>query len=361
MTAPALQKTWQFKVNQDLNGANWITDRQRLLRTIKNGLIDGGTFTVPWTVSGSSNGATAGMDGNDRWAANGDVVWNNTGAAHSWIVLRQAALGANTELLISCNTKDQGNNPLFLTVLLAVGGVGFAGGSTTADPTAPDTISTLLQPTFVTPVQAGIGYWMRGNSAVTFDCALHVMQSNDGECTRVGVFVGGSPMLWLIIDKVRNPVTSLAIPIFACWIADYNFSGVLTNDAPLWLDFMATSSPVYTETPPWRAGVMHHATADFNVNFTTERTGSVALPTEGAVPERTCKINALDSSKLTLTAMGLYSKATGKSGRHGAVYDLWFGDSWAPVGRGYPSDAAPDFVHWRHIVVPWNGAAMLTG
>jgi len=360
MAAPALQKTWQFNVNQDLNTlANWITDRQRLLRTIKNSLI--GFALNPWTVQGSSNGVAAGMDAIDRWAANGDVIWNSVGSAHSWIVLRQAALGANVELLISCNSKDQGNNARYLTVLLAVGGTGFGGGSTTADPTAAETISTLLQPTFVNPAQAGIGYWIRGDDATGFNCALHVMQSSDGECTRVGVFIGSAPVTWIIIDKVRNPVTSLAIPIFACWMSDYNLSAVRTNDVPLWLDFMATSTPVYTETPPWRAGVMHHAVADFNVNYTTERTGSVALPVEGAVPERACKINALDSSKLTLTGIGLYSKASGKTGRHGAVYDLWFGDSWAPVGRGYPSDAAPDFVHWRHVVVPWNGAAMLLG
>lgn len=361
MAAPALQKTWEFKVNQDLNTlGSYLTDRQRLLRTIKDSLIDGVTFTTPWTVQGSSNGVAAGMDAVDRWLLNTDVIWDSAGSAHSWIVLRQAALGANVELLISCNTENRGNNPLYLTVLLAVGGAGFAGGSTTADPTAAQTISAVLQPTFVT-AQAGIGLWMMGDSTATFNCALHVMLSDDGECTRVGVFVGGLPMLWLIVDKVNNPVTGLTIPIFGCWIADYTLSEVRTSDAPLWLDVMATSTPVYTETYPWRAGTLRHSGTDFNVTFTTERTGSVALPTEGAVPERACKINALDSSKLALTAMGLYSKAVGRSGRHGAVYDLWFGDADAPVGRGYPSDVAPDFVHWRHVVVAWNGAAMLTG
>jgi hypothetical protein len=360
MAAPTLQKTWQFKVNQDLNTlSNWITDRQQLLRTIKNSLIDGVTFTTPWTVRGSSNGVTAGMDATDRWAADSDVVWNSATSAHSWIVLRQSGLGTNIDLLISCSTQNQGNNPLYLTVLVAVDGVGFTGGSTTADPTATTTLKTMLQPTFASPSQDGLGHWMRGNDTTSFNCALHVLMSNDGQCTRVGVFVGGLPVLWLIIDRVRNPVTSLTLPIFACWIADYTLSGVRIIDAPLWLDVMGTASPTYTETYPWRAGSMYHS-GDFNVVFTTERVGSPTLPLEGAIPERLCKNDALDSYKYALTGIGIYSAASGKVGRHGAVYDLWFGDNCAPVGRGYPSDTAPNFVHWRHIVVPWNGTTMLT-
>jgi hypothetical protein len=359
MAAPALQKTWQFSVNQDLNTlGSYTTDRQRLLRTIKNSLI--GFALSPWTVRGSSNGTTAGMDAVDRWVNNTDLNWNSASSAHSWIVLRQAGLGTNIDLLISCNTKDQGNNPRYLTVLIAVDGVGFTGGTTTADPTATETISTLLQPSFTSPVQTGLGYWMRGDNASTFDCALHCLQSSDGQCTRVGVFVGGSPVMWLILDKLRNPVTGLTLPIFASWIGDYILAGVRVNDVPMWLDYMATATPVYTETPAWRAGVMHHSTADFNVNFTVERIGTAAQPTEGAVCERPCKINILDSDKRVLIGMGVYSKASGKVGRHGAVYDLWFGDSSAPSGRGYPSDSAPDFVHWRHVVMPWNGTPMAT-
>lgn len=52
--------------------------------------------TGVWTVAGSSDGVTAGMDGVDRWTSTfnaAKIVHASAGSAHSWIVLYNAALG----------------------------------------------------------------------------------------------------------------------------------------------------------------------------------------------------------------------------------------------------------------------------
>src|SRR5512136_2332318 len=173
MTLPTKVKTWQYNVNQDLNTLGVaLTDRQRLLRTIKNSLI--GFGAAPWTVQGSSNSVAAAMDGVDRWAADANLVWANAGVAHSWIVLRQTGIGATFEMCIDLSSIS----PRVLSCILAVGG-SFAGGTTLNRPTAGTELD-------VSPTR-----WFKGDDALTFSCALHVQQSNDGAITRVGVFDGG--------------------------------------------------------------------------------------------------------------------------------------------------------------------------
>lgn len=60
-----------------------------------------------WTCLGSSDGATGGLDGTDRWGSTfnaSKIVSANHGVAHSWIALQNAALGV--QFVIDCQNAD---------------------------------------------------------------------------------------------------------------------------------------------------------------------------------------------------------------------------------------------------------------
>lgn len=86
-----------------------------------------------WTVLGSSDGATAGMDGVNRWTTTftpSKLVRAASGSAHSWIALRNAA--SALECVIALNSVTDGTGSVTFTRVAA----GFSGGSTTARPSA---------------------------------------------------------------------------------------------------------------------------------------------------------------------------------------------------------------------------------
>jgi len=102
---------------------------------IKDFLIRG-THTVPWTVLGSSDAATASSsDGSDRWTATFDaakVVYADPGSAHSWMLLQAGAAinGKTWNFLINYNKTSFWENCTFKMSTTA-----YTGGTTTNAPT----------------------------------------------------------------------------------------------------------------------------------------------------------------------------------------------------------------------------------
>jgi len=196
MALPTLTKTWQHNVNNAIAAlGSALADNRRLLRSIKNALV--GFGTNPWTVRYSSSSAVAGTagDGVDRWSADSDLVWAAAASAHSWIVLRQTGIATNYEVCFSLEGASATGVAMLAVVSFSAG---FTGGSTTARPTATDEqIFTLTN-------------WS-GNGA---DVASRwsVMQSTDGQCTRVLVCISGSVTLYWIMDRPANPSTGWANP-----------------------------------------------------------------------------------------------------------------------------------------------------
>jgi hypothetical protein len=104
MALPTAVKTHQYDVNVAYAALGTAAaDYKRLLRGIKNTLI--GFASNAWTVVGSSSGIAAGLDAVDRWSADSDLVQAAAGNAHSWIVLKQAQISANYQLirLVACS------------------------------------------------------------------------------------------------------------------------------------------------------------------------------------------------------------------------------------------------------------------
>src|SRR5512146_2064622 len=99
MALPTKTKTWQFKVNQATKyQGTFAATFQAVMFALKQSLI---TFALqPWTVVGSSDGATAGLDAVDRWSAANKLVQAADASAHSWIVLKQTGVAANFQVCI---------------------------------------------------------------------------------------------------------------------------------------------------------------------------------------------------------------------------------------------------------------------
>jgi len=147
MTVPALVDTWYTRseipcpVTTDLQAVqrSWLWMFKAaltgdLVGGIASGTRSGGSL---WTVEGSSDGVTAGMDATDRWGSTftaSKLVRATEGTAHSWIVLKSpTALGLR--LLINYNGSSEGQ----AAFTCAPGA--YSGGSVTAKPTATNETS----------------------------------------------------------------------------------------------------------------------------------------------------------------------------------------------------------------------------
>jgi hypothetical protein len=315
MTMPTPDKTWQFAINnvKPALPGGYTYDYRTVMLAIKKSLT---SFTNnPWTVSGSSNSLTAGMDGVDRWpaylqgtdtnatcdtsagknvlrirtvqnifyqfsvtsgastaktqivadlnnattgfpsigaiatlvasidgynrltindsstnayieidsTANGstlntpvvfsssgvrtidNLVWQLTGVARSWIVLKQTNIFSTFEICLDCYTNSVGN-VAYAGVYVGLSGYGttYGGtnGSTTTKPTAA-TEKTLIAP---------YNYFCNGIGNAAFGSVMHVMQSTDGQCTRIILMYNGDPTTFYLFDKPKNPVAGWTNP-----------------------------------------------------------------------------------------------------------------------------------------------------
>jgi hypothetical protein len=385
---PQLSKTWQFNVNQLLvETTSNLTDARFLLWALIDSLL--GFVSNPWTILSSNNmvnatvtsgsngvnlssftgsgvmdvtttsGAPAtgsilvpalkaivsytGTSGGNQFTgctttygsgvlATGQVahtapVWAAGGTAHSWIVLGQTGISTTFQLLIACSVGSNYELNVSFSPLL-----GFSGGTTTADPTAYDAVPILPA-----------SYW-GNNPNNTYQYRLHVMQSTDGACTRVlicdydGVGIGGTCCGYMSIELAENPVPGWTYPIHATWIATAGNTSALTYNS-LFQTYNAVS----------------RATANFTMIWTAESTNGTHLASMYLAP------NDLSGEWMCMP-IGLWSNTIGSKGRHGSLYDMW----WGPGGSIGASNFEPTsllygangntFAQIGCVVVPWPNA-----
>lgn len=309
-------KTWQFNVNQRLlSRATKLEYNQRQLLTIKNSMI--GFALSPWTVRGSSNSVAAGFDGVDRWAANTNLVWAGAASARSWITLRQPGLGPS-ELTIDCVSAGSGDETV--RFIWSPGGV-FAGGTTTARPTAADEIDA--------GTDVGYGSTPFSNAAPN---ALHVAQSTDGQCTRIFSYRQGAANFMMCLEKIANPVTNFTLPYVVLRPATngINTAGLNSVDC------------VFGRAPVGR----------FVGRLSAFGTRNRQLIQQLSYQE--------SAECWPFSACGLWVTTTvGARGRHGIFQDLWLAPSgdFFPTkqdGDSYPGDTNL-FAQVGAIIMPWGG------
>ncbi len=334
MALPTPVKTWQVDPN---NAVTYITSAsataQRLMLGIKNALI--GFGTLPWTVSGSSNSVAAGMDAVDRWTLSTNLVWTflGSGAARSWIVLRQTGIGATFEICIHLLRSSTDSNN-FLYVEMVASQVGFSGGSTTARPTAADEVIF----NDLAGSAPGTGGLWGSSSTASVGYHYHVMQSTDGQCTRVVINQDndGDCSGFMLFDKPKNPVTGWSDPYVVLGIGN------------------STGS------------VMTHAVVNDLAKAYGRGSGTMSmyLTCEGTVSsmitEQQTVVNAFDAS-WPMAPMGLYSATASHIGRHGELFDIWYGSTTRVNGDQYPdSGTTYQFTQFDDIILPWDSTNPVT-
>jgi hypothetical protein len=134
------EKTWQFDMNRaydpGVGAAMSALEKYTLwyCKAFLTGQIGGATQGL-WTVAGSSDGVTGGMDGVDRWGTTFDpakVV--GSVSARSWVVLQSPSiLGKTYWVLLDWNSTVPGTYDAYLTLKMDVQAP--TGGSATVAPT----------------------------------------------------------------------------------------------------------------------------------------------------------------------------------------------------------------------------------
>jgi hypothetical protein len=79
--------------------------------------------------------------------------------------------------------------------------------------------------------------------------------------------------------------------------------------------------------------------------------------TDAACGQRFTTPNTLDGNGFHIGGMGLSSMTTSLIGRHGEVFDLFWGQLIPVEGNHYPATLPREFVQLGDCVHPWNGAA----
>jgi hypothetical protein len=336
MPAPAKSKVWQFNVNSAQYGATLADTMKAVMFKIKSSLI--GFSTLPWSVVGSSNSSTSGMDGTDRWSTAANLVWNTGGSAHSWIVLKQAGLNTNFSI---CIDLSNASTYLATVVVSPVNGFGTANGgtngSTTARPTATDEIVSLNN-----------ANWAFG--ATNSLCQVHCMQSTDGKCTRVILCTGGYHTALWMFDAVNN-----AVPGWTGTNAYFSaIASGTTNTGLEYYVYQDQSSFVYFRHSTTTGNFYMGSLGYVSTSFGRQLGGKVAHDVLKEWPF--CPIY-------------LWSETPYARGYFGNPYDLYYGSAThgvtglASSSTSYDSAGLPfNWVQIGHFIFPWNGSSpVITG
>jgi len=334
------QKTWQYNLNglspsnASLGSPSTLAHfaRRQTLLGIKDALV--GFGNQPWTAQTSSDGVTATFAG-DRWVDEQDLVWRDDDVPannFSWIVLRQTGISSKFELLITCEENVTGNDGADIGAWVAQSGFNAADGGTdgtlTSRPTATD--ERQIRDSTSSPA------WGTGPQSGSYSYRYHVMQSDDGECTRVILFIDGVNTGFWIFDKPRNPKTAWAEP----YVASINGNNDLT-----------TNQCTYAKYHDAAGGLGAFNGTDTTMYFSGEGFGTNASG-------ENLKSDQLDGTFIA-SGMGLSSLTSTFEGRNGELYDLWWGFTSVGSGRYFPAAGGKNFVQISNMIFPWDGSTII--
>jgi len=348
MSLPTLSKTWQFAVNQSQAAQGSSQSCQRLLiynliqslignaPTYTNSLGASITPTHMWQVRGSSNGTSASLlalsasgPGTNYITSPSNLIGNNNGSAHSWIVLRQTGLGGTySEILITCNSAYSSYDLSYISVYVTPS-QGFTGGSNTTDPTLPSDCVAILNTN---------NY---GNDGTNRSYTLHVMTSSDGQCTRA-IFCYGSDITgYMFVENAQSPISGWSAPnIFG------SFKGTMGTN-------LTTRSNYYNSI-----SALAYINGTASLMYFTGETCIGISPY--LITDVYTGPNALSGNypmlPIGVYSYGYYNNYSGSKGRYGTMYDLWWGSSANATGTVYPGTTSADFSQFGELILPWNGS-----
>ncbi len=322
MALPSKVKTWLHTVNGSTaaTGTASVTARN-VMYALKVALVG---FAGGWVVMDSSAGAGAAPAGTDTWLAATNLIGAAAASNHSWIRLRQTGIATNFELCIDMNSTNLYNATIVVSP--AAGFVNVANPEKNR-PTATDEIVLITTSTW-------------GACASTSDATqvLHVMQSSDGQCTRVVTMAANVVNGLWILDKPANPVTGWTNPSVSYAVGAATEVGTST---------IAQLLAVAGNARGKGASAM-------NLFFTCEGTAAAALGST------LVSVNDLDSSYPFL-GVGVGSPTAANRGRHGSMFDMYMGlASPGTSGDTFPLAGTNLWALFGDLILPWNGTAVTT-
>lgn len=315
MALPVPVKSWQFNVGLTLAVGSY----RDAFRGVKDALK--GFPQNPIIIKGSSNAVTAGLDGVDRWGANGDLVaTTSSSAARSWLLMRNAA---GAEYLIDLVSTGASAETTHYSLYFSASG-SFSGGTTTARPTAPDEVTA----------QTGAPwYWIHPLGGA--ECIGQILHSTDGKETRVifchsGSGYGGAWVMGEFADP--PPSTLIAKPNY--WLLD---------------TFLLSPGSLYNNQSDNRGVMMFGGRRGrLGAEFAWSPSSQMTSLSEVTVAN---EIN----NAWPLVPMRLYTDAAPWI-RGGKLKDLWMGAGVHALGTTYPAEGTAALAQFGRIVVPWNGS-----
>lgn len=343
MPMPSNVKTWRHVVNQRYAASGSVPNDYRnalfaMISAMSPEVPTSGCWTHVQSCDSVNINTTPGS-GTGAILSRSNLIWNTSAGGtqiRSWIVLAQQGLGTNFQLLIECHAGTGATSSFerFIRMFACADGYN-TNGTTTTRPTAIGTEITIKDgsTTVTQPSGPMISSYTTYNS--TFAPVVHVMHSTDGECTRAIFCAGGKSRAMYIFDKQCNPTAGLS-PTFV-------------------LGASAQSTDVSTLTiAEWNALTkMQGANAAlvYTAYATSEGYGTAMIPAT-----LTAVSNEI-SGEWPLCPIGISSPTVGARGRHGTLYDLWWGTTNQAEGTTYPSDGTKTHAQFGHLVFPWNGSA----
>lgn len=341
-------RSWQFNVGNlcryPMSSA--LVQNQQSVLAVKNVIIGGagqfgwtnqtgGGIAAPtfWSVYNSCDSAVAGAPGDlvDRWDTYTDIVWNASGAAHSWMVLKSTSALASSTLywLIAAESGTSDSNTLYMAVSklgfsLAAGGTN---GSTTLKPTALDE-----------QVMRNSAQW---GAAGGLPIRFHVLMSSDGRATRVFTTYQTNLLGAWLLETMLDATTNVDSDLFASVYSNAGANPV--NVASV----SQTAQPIArTVGGAMVSGILSGEGSKYATNV---QAGLLAV-------DRVMWNDMAAANQLS--AVGAWGAiATGAPvarGHIGSLVDLWWGSDVVPCGQSFPDNYTRQLVTMGPLVIPWN-------
>jgi hypothetical protein len=356
MPVPALQKTWRFNINRTQRGNLNLPWHQEMMLKIKAALIGDGLWdTVPtgiWTVHSSSNGSVA--DTSDNWNTAADIVSDQEGDAHSWIVFNTGINGGVAQFMINMNNNEDSNANAQIeqiTCFFSWTG-GFSGGTTLVRPTASD---ESLNIAMAGGDQEG-GPWagqVTGNPRGT---AWHMLMSDDGQEMRLFLYRDTQNYaFWGLGTLNDSPFTENWWG--AVWSqANQQLQVLGTTVQGMWLHRGIPATPhAMVEDGSCSPTYIGYAADQVDANpFNAQSVGGFGDEVRAEAVFGEISLWATGDS---ITGAFATAAQVGRRGPKGRIKDLWITTNATQIGALFPADGSRAYHQYgANVTGPWDGA-----
>ncbi len=325
MAIVPFEKSYEFFVNHQFgSGMTEMEQNAYVFWKIKDRLINWtqGAWSVHSSSDGSSNVGAA-----DYWLDyTTDILWNETGLAHSWVVLERPD---GAQLLIECRGPTTRTD--YITCKWSHEGL-FTGGSLTNPPSAADQQALLDR-----------NQWY--DTAGPRTMYMHLIHATDGSIDHMLLTYNGAAFFYWCSQTVLSPVDN------------YTLHNVFFARENTGVTSYRTTYAMHTEAQYWagKKSVTADSEGLFRFGLTTLIGNSAGTPNDmGALVPLANSI----SGKCVLYPIGIVSMSVGYEGRHGRFADHWMAPGSLATGTTIeenPLSPTYEIAVFPHMAIPWDG------